>query len=78
MAAIKKAVADDIAAADNRGDPTDTWTITDQAGTELARVWGDTYDTARRFAEQIPAVRATARREGGYLLRRLGRHELNH
>jgi hypothetical protein len=56
--------------------PTDTWTVTNQAGDEIARVDGVTMTDARAAAQEIPAVAESSAREGGFALRRLSAAEL--
>ena len=55
---------------------TDTWTVTNKAGQELARVDGATMTTARAAALEIPAVAESSASEGGFGLRRLRADEL--
>ena len=52
-------------------EPTDVWTVTDKAGAEIARVYGETMADAREAARRTPAVGAVPLREGGFSLRRL-------
>lgn len=56
--------------------PSDTWTVTNKAGIELARVDGVLYTQARNTAAQLDRVRASAAIEGGYGMRRLMGSEL--
>ncbi|MEV7512120.1 hypothetical protein AB0O57_29605 [Streptomyces sp. NPDC091201] len=53
------------------GAPTDTWTITDRHGAELAQVHADSYPAARTAAEQLPAVAAAIQQDGRLRCRRL-------
>ncbi|WP_439675987.1 hypothetical protein [Embleya sp. MST-111070] len=57
-------------------EPSDTWTITNRAGEEVARVEGATAEEATRAADALPAVQTTIRREGGFARRRLYTSEL--
>ncbi|MEX2984561.1 hypothetical protein [Streptomyces sp. C36] len=59
-----------------RDEPSDTWTITNRAGVEIARVEGATAEDMTRAAEALPKVRAMIRREGGFTRRRLWVSEL--
>ncbi|PSJ29814.1 hypothetical protein B7P34_04700 [Streptosporangium nondiastaticum] len=59
-----------------RDEPSDTWTITNRAGVEIARVEGATAEDMTQAAEALPKVRATIRREGGFTRRRLWVSEL--
>jgi hypothetical protein len=56
--------------------PTNTWTVTDRAGNEIARVYGETMSAARNAGAVHPVVRETAPREGGFAVRRLTAGEL--
>ncbi|MCA6093475.1 hypothetical protein LE181_15065 [Streptomyces sp. SCA3-4] len=59
-----------------RDEPSNTWTITNRNGVEIARVEGATAEDMTRAAEALPRVRATIRREGGFTRRRLWVSEL--
>lgn len=61
----------------NKGDvTTDTWTVTNKAGREIARVDGKTMDDASRAARQNADVVESSARDGGFSLRRLRTSEL--
>jgi hypothetical protein len=62
---------------DQRPVPSDTWTVKDKAGTELARVQGATYDDAVAASRTVQEVRDSAAREGGVAMRRLFLSELD-
>ena len=59
-----------------RDEPTDTWTITNRAGEEIARVDGATSPAAADAARGLPAVVESAARDGGFRMRRLLTSEL--
>ena len=54
----------------------DYWTVTNQAGAEIARVYGESYAEAAENAGKDPAVRASRDLEGGFGMRRLRSAEL--
>lgn len=56
--------------------PTDWWTATDKAGTEIARVHGETIERAAEAARTLDQVKTVERAEGGFSLRRLRADEL--
>lgn len=60
----------------NNNAPTDTWSVTNQAGREVARVDGETIDDAARAARQNADVVEWSNRDGGFSLRRLRSNEL--
>lgn len=57
-------------------EPTDTWSVTNRAGAEIAVVDGETMVEARDAARKMPAVRIVSPREGGFSLRRFTVREL--
>lgn len=57
-------------------EPTDVWTVTDRAGTEITRVYGTTLEGARNDALNVAEVRYVNYSQGGFSLRRLTRGEL--
>jgi hypothetical protein len=57
--------------------PSNTWTVKDKAGTELARVPGVTYEDAVAASRTVQKVRDCAAREGGVAMRRLFVSELD-
>ncbi|MFF0630369.1 hypothetical protein [Streptomyces sp. NPDC004296] len=59
-----------------RDEPSDTWTITNHADVEIARVEGATVEDMTRAAEALPIVRDTINAEGGFFRRRLYTSEL--
>ncbi|MFF7953653.1 hypothetical protein [Streptomyces griseorubiginosus] len=59
------------------GDLTDCWVITDAEGAELARVEAKDDPGARTAAMRHPKVRAAARRDKGFAVRRLHTSELS-
>lgn len=61
---------------EDTGEPTDTWSVTDRADNEIARVHGDTMAQARDAARRMSVVRDLERREGGFSLRRMRLNEL--
>jgi hypothetical protein len=60
----------------DNGGPTDTWTVTNKAGQEIARVDGETIDDARGAAKSLASVIESSGRDGGFSLRRLRSGEL--
>jgi hypothetical protein len=72
-----KASAENLAA--NRAaepKPSDTWTVTNRDGQELARVNGATHGDAVNAARMIPDVAASSNRENGFGMRRLLESEI--
>jgi hypothetical protein len=62
--------------AQSTGEATDTWTVTNKAQREIARVTGATIEAARAAASAIPEVTEWAQRDGGFAVRRLRTSEL--
>ncbi|WP_030780685.1 hypothetical protein [Streptomyces sp. NRRL S-920] len=59
------------------GEPTTWWRVTNKAGQTITQVQADDYAEAKHAAEQVPAARRIARREGGLSYRRLRSTELS-
>ncbi|WP_326724723.1 hypothetical protein OHT59_40665 [Streptomyces sp. NBC_00243] len=62
---------------DPEGELTDWWTITDAQGNEIARAQGEDDPGARTAAMRQKSVRAAARRDKGFAVRRLRTSELS-
>jgi hypothetical protein len=60
----------------NVSEITDTWTVTNRAGAEIARVDGASMDIARETAKKLPEVAESNAREQGFGLRRLSTAEI--